>query len=563
MLSISSPLKSSRSQNYYLNLAQQRYYTSEFEAAGRWFGRGASHLNLTGEVREKELHNLFAGRSCDGKQALVQNAGHEKRTKGWDLTFSAPKSVSTLWALSADHVRQQIELCHQNAVAAALSELEQSAGVARRGPAGRSQESAYLVFASFQHGTSRAQDPQLHTHAVAINLTVRQDGTTGSLHSRRLFEQKMRAGEEYRARLAAELRERLGLRVEFEKVGFHVVGVPKGLCAEFSRRRQQVEALLKERAQEGAVAAHAAALDSRQPKVLLPRDELFAGWRATGEAFGWGQREANGLIRASKDKERARQDVAVNTKPVHEVAVEPPVRKTSQAMSEPDRQQQPDREPQRQAQAEDPFGSYKAIPEEERRRSRLEEGREEFRRTLITLPEDWDRRNIDRIRQRIMTTYGNSRKDLDRVFRKHYRRTKLLKPRLEWRAFPSQPPWKAAFQRVLSVRKKQLFSLAPSERIRKAAAPAVVGELPRVTLLKAPRYQPRWWTMYWKKNLGLAELRIQERFIAPGASKWSPFFGKSFPAFRLTLRKSKWQPKRRESVERTFSHETLHMMTRT
>jgi conjugative relaxase-like TrwC/TraI family protein len=80
---------------------------------------------------KRKLRNLFAGRSPSGKQALVQNAGYKTRTKGWDLTFSVPKRVSILWALSADQVRQQIELCHQTAVAAALGEIEQSAGVAR------------------------------------------------------------------------------------------------------------------------------------------------------------------------------------------------------------------------------------------------------------------------------------------------------------------------------------------------------------------------------------------------------------------------------------------------
>jgi hypothetical protein len=49
---------------------------------------------------------------------LVQNAGHPKRDAAWDLTFSAPKSVSVLWALVPEPIRQQIEQAHQAAVGA-------------------------------------------------------------------------------------------------------------------------------------------------------------------------------------------------------------------------------------------------------------------------------------------------------------------------------------------------------------------------------------------------------------------------------------------------------------
>lgn len=96
MLSISDPLKGAAAGNYYLDLARDDYYVNAGEAPGRWFGTGAALLGLSGEIKGKQFRNLLAGCSPDGKQALVQNARNPDRQSGWDLTLSAPKSVSVL-----------------------------------------------------------------------------------------------------------------------------------------------------------------------------------------------------------------------------------------------------------------------------------------------------------------------------------------------------------------------------------------------------------------------------------------------------------------------------------
>ena len=95
MLSISPPMKGAGKGNYYTGLAQEDYYTKGGEPLGEWYGEGAEQLGLNGKVKDIELRLALEGFSPTGEK-LVQNAGDKDRQSGWDLTFSAPKSVSIL-----------------------------------------------------------------------------------------------------------------------------------------------------------------------------------------------------------------------------------------------------------------------------------------------------------------------------------------------------------------------------------------------------------------------------------------------------------------------------------
>src|SRR5207245_2035319 len=71
-----------------------------------------------------------------------------------------------------------------------------------------------LVLAVYQHDTSRELDPQLHTHAVAANLSY--DGTEGrwkALQASGIYERRAYLTEIYRNSLARELR-MLGYEIE-------------------------------------------------------------------------------------------------------------------------------------------------------------------------------------------------------------------------------------------------------------------------------------------------------------------------------------------------------------
>ncbi len=86
---------------YYAALARDDYYTRGGEPPGDWLGRGAASLGLSGTVDAAALRHVLHGFDGAGAAAGVQGAGTDHHA-GWDLTFSAPKSVSVLWATTDD-----------------------------------------------------------------------------------------------------------------------------------------------------------------------------------------------------------------------------------------------------------------------------------------------------------------------------------------------------------------------------------------------------------------------------------------------------------------------------
>ena len=304
MLSI-APMSGAGQGDYYLELAREDYYLKGGEPPGVWVGEGAKELGLNGQVEKAELKNLLEGYSIDDEKSLVQNAGKENRQSGWDLTFSAPKSVSTAWSQSEGEQRLAFQEAHKGAVNKALSYLESEAAYTRRGHGGSEREQARLAIATFEHGTSRAQDPALHTHTLIVNVAVREDGTTGSIESRQIYSQKMTAGAVYRAELAHRIENdpRLGIEAERKKSWFELKGVSEELRDEFSKRRKEVEAELEQTGFSGAKASKVATLNTRNVKEHVARDELFSKWQEVGEKHGWSKEELS-KITQGKPKER-------------------------------------------------------------------------------------------------------------------------------------------------------------------------------------------------------------------------------------------------------------------
>ena len=273
--------------NYYINLARSDYYLSGGEPQGVWHGEGAARLGAVGPVTELHFRSLFAGYLYETAKALTQNAGDAGRRPAWDLTFSAPKSVSVLWATLDEQSRDQIRQAHDAAVKKTLDYLERELLECRRGKDGTERESAQLVSALFEHGTSRLHDPQLHTHALVFNICTRQDGTTGAIESRSLYTNKMLLGAMYRAELAHLLERKLGLVAEQTGQTFEVRGVPNAICNAFSRRRAEIQAFLNEKGLYSAEASAYAALKTRSAKEHAPRADLFPLWQKTAAALGF------------------------------------------------------------------------------------------------------------------------------------------------------------------------------------------------------------------------------------------------------------------------------------
>lgn len=226
------------------------YYTETPDPSGRWWGSGCGAVGLAGEVEPEQLERMLqAEHPLDGRR-LGRGFG-ESSARAYDATFSTPKSVSLLWALSPDeHVRAEVIAAHDAAVEATLGWLEVHGCVTRRGKDGVHQVDAQgLTAALFRQHTSRMLDPQLHTHAVIWSKVQDATGAWLALDARFLLKQQFTMSWLYDAALRVELTRRLGLEWEPLVAGqgqADLALVPEGLRELFSQRSVQVEAKLVE-----------------------------------------------------------------------------------------------------------------------------------------------------------------------------------------------------------------------------------------------------------------------------------------------------------------------------
>lgn len=293
MLSISA--MSPGQGSYYATLAREDYYLNGGEPPGIWIGDGADCLGLKGQVQNTDLLDLFEGHL--GDRELVKGAQGGRHRPGWDLTFSAPKSVSVIWSQAGEATARQIQRAQFAAVKAAIRFLQSDAIWTRAGQGGRRYIRCGAVVACFEHGTSRAQDPQLHTHALLLNVGVTSDGPTRTIETRDLYRHKLAAGAIYRTELAFQLHKRLGFRPTPHSSWFEIEGVPRALIERFSTRRHEIRLALDKAGFGSSRAAEVAALETRAAKEALPREALKAMWRQTGRTHGFSVEEVTALAR--------------------------------------------------------------------------------------------------------------------------------------------------------------------------------------------------------------------------------------------------------------------------
>lgn len=289
-----------KSERYYLDLAREDYYLKGGEPPGVWLGAGAARFGLSGKVDNAHFQSLYRGFSPDGSNPLAGNARRATHHPGWDLTFSAPKSVSVLWSQLGPERKQAIQEAHLAAVSSAIQYLEARASFTKRGGGGVQIERVMgLVVAAFEHGTSRAQDPQLHTHCITFNVAPRADGTTGTLVGRALFRAKMAAGALYRAELAHRLHAEFGLAIQPTSSAFELGGVPEELVRRFSSRRTEILQAMSRLGLSGAQSAAKLNLTTRTVKAHIARELLFEDWQRTGASCGFTWAEVDRLFHLS------------------------------------------------------------------------------------------------------------------------------------------------------------------------------------------------------------------------------------------------------------------------
>ncbi|EPX0480634.1 conjugative transfer relaxase/helicase TraI [Escherichia coli] len=275
MLSISS-IKGDA--GYYSH--EDNYYASG-SLESRWMGEGAEKLGLKGEVASADMDAVRQGKLPDGSDLSRMVNGVNKHRSGYDLTFSAPKSVSVMALVGED--RRFIE-AHNRAVAVVMQEVEKlvSARITEEGKT-ETVLTGNMVAALYNHDTSRDLDPQLHTHALVFNATfadekwrsLASDTRMKTGFSENLYATKIALGNLYRS----------ALREDVESMGFETVAAGKNGLWElkdvpvdvFSSRSQTIREAAGPDA--SAKSRDVAALDTRQAKAWADPELLKADWR--------------------------------------------------------------------------------------------------------------------------------------------------------------------------------------------------------------------------------------------------------------------------------------------
>jgi len=337
MLSISKGMSSSDASSYH---SKEDYYlrSAENGANSRWAGEGAAALGLTGTVDKDTFKALCEGKNPANGEQLV--ADHRKtvvatdpatgkptteidpetgklktevvgeRRAGNDLTFSAPKSVSVAYAAGGEQATH-IKAAHDAAVNAVLKHIEKhNTHFSKSG----SFENGKMLTGVFDHATSRSLDAQLHSHAFVINGTMDKGGNFHANDPKTMFQDKLALGKLYRSQLKYELEQR-GFSTRFEagkedardNMYIELTNVDPALCQYFSQRREAIEARVKEWEEAGlhknverGRLYEMAALDTRDPKQEVSKEDVIKEWIKGFEANGTTREEFSAMIEADR-----------------------------------------------------------------------------------------------------------------------------------------------------------------------------------------------------------------------------------------------------------------------
>ncbi|SDE27181.1 MobF family relaxase [Kordiimonas lacus] len=288
---ISARKSISAAAKYYAHLKQDDYYTATDES-GYWHGQAAKFLDLTGAVTREAFRDALNGRRpLDGELLVPSGKNSKTHQPGWDICLSAPKAVSLAWALAPDdNARRLIHEAHRKAVQTTCAEIEAKHGLCRRGKGGRKRESvAGLLFAVFDHKTSRSLCPQLHSHVFTFNMAPRKDASWGAILSKPLYQAQKEIGAAYRNHLQRELAT-LGLPVRSSSETLYIDGISRDAEVAFSVRRQQIlDAMTQYDYARTATGFEKAALRSRQKKQSIPLPILLRAWSDRAGKIGLGR----------------------------------------------------------------------------------------------------------------------------------------------------------------------------------------------------------------------------------------------------------------------------------
>ncbi len=292
------------------------------EAPGRWSGKQADLLGLTGTVDVDSLRTLLEG--CDPATGnplgyrlvdrIDANGRVIRAVSGFDATFSAPKSLCVLWALTQD---PRLLDAHDTAVNATLRHLERYGSTTRIRAEGRRlhPDSLGLTMATFGQTTSRADDPQIHTHAVISAKVQTADGRWLALDARFLKRHQRTLGGLYQSVLRNELAHQFGFAwTDIVSGQAEIDGVPEELLAMFSKRTAAIDTALDAKLDdfrnrqgreptrwERAALTREASADTRSSKSGHGAVDLRSQWIEEAAALGWNPARAVAAVETVGD----------------------------------------------------------------------------------------------------------------------------------------------------------------------------------------------------------------------------------------------------------------------
>ena len=294
------------------------------------------------------------GRHPVSGEPLRRAGADTSRVVALDLTYSAPKSVSVVWAFGDPELRAAVEGALERSVDRAMRAAVELAPVVRQRVDGKVRHvlARELVTSSWRHTTARAvdgraPDPQLHVHRL-LHAAVRPDGHLAAVDSRTLLQYQRELGARFRSQLAREL-EQLGFAIKRDtgRDGryFEIKGVDPAVNEAFSARHAQIQQRIEEAlarrvrsletriragGEDGARAQReldslefhgrlspgherAEAVGSRSAKGLVARGDLDQAWWQTGQQVGFDARtlhKLRGLERQAPERAELTERIA-------------------------------------------------------------------------------------------------------------------------------------------------------------------------------------------------------------------------------------------------------------
>jgi conjugative relaxase-like TrwC/TraI family protein len=271
--------------------------TDQRDGRAVWSGRAGERLGLQGTVDPAQLRAVLDGHHPTSGLRLRSDRA---TVLGFDLTFSAPKSASVVFALGGEEAARQVLAAHRHGVAGALAYVETHALTAQRGRGDQREvvPTTGLVAASFTHGVNRNLDPHLHTHVVMSNLVHGIDSRWSACDHRGLWAHARATSAVYEAHLRAELSASLGVRwVESPGLRAEIGGVSPLLLGEFSSRSADIRRHMAERGSHSRRGARVAWAATRPEKQIgLPFGELSSLWDRRARSLGCSTSEITGLL---------------------------------------------------------------------------------------------------------------------------------------------------------------------------------------------------------------------------------------------------------------------------